>query len=294
MGDQRSGEPRLCNAQYQMLLRCSERKDTAEWNQWRGENPNREIRLEGVNLAGAYLEGVDLTRAYLKGACFNDARLVGARFHRARLQEAKFIDAHLQGTIFYEAHLQSSLFQTALVDGVTSFWGCIVDRQTVFNVIGLGNVRIEAGTKQLLEYNLRRTNWKHWYRKHRFQQVPWRAFWWVSDYGSSLGRVALVFAGFALAFAVAYWLWPGLVVFNGTSARHEFQNFWHAIYFSVVTMTTLGFGDIAANPSSWLGQTLLMLQVLLGYVLLGALVTRFAVLFTSDGPPGTFASNDSC
>jgi uncharacterized protein YjbI with pentapeptide repeats len=90
MGDQRSGEPRFCNAQYQMLLRCSERKDTAEWNQWRRENPNREIRLEGVNLAGAYLRGV----------CFNDARLVGARFHRAHLQEAKFIDAHLQGTFF--------------------------------------------------------------------------------------------------------------------------------------------------------------------------------------------------
>ena len=64
---------------------------------------------------------------------------------------------------------------------------------------------------------------------------------------------------------------------------------WHALYFSVVTMTTLGFGDIAANPDSWLGQTLLMFQVILGYVLMGALVTRFAVLFTAGGPAGKFA-----
>jgi len=30
-------------------------------------------------------------------------------------------------------------------------------------------------------------------------------------------------------------------------------------------------------------------QVILGYVLLGALVTRFAVLFTAGGPTGKFA-----
>jgi hypothetical protein len=51
----------------------------------------------------------------------------------------------------------------------------------------------------------------------------------------------------------------------------------------------LGFGDVAANPDSWGGQTLLMLQVILGYVLLGALVTRFAVLFTAGGPAGKFS-----
>ncbi|UCC23437.1 MAG: hypothetical protein JSW23_05130, partial [Planctomycetota bacterium] len=45
-----------------------------------------------------------------------------------------------------------------------------------------------------------------------------------------------------------------------------------------------GFDDIAANPDSWGGQVLLMVQVILGYVLLGALVTRFAVLFTAGGP----------
>ncbi len=35
-----------------------------------------------------------------------------------------------------------------------------------------------------------------------------------------------------------------------------------------------------------------MVQVFLGYVLLGALVTRLAVLFTSDGPAGSFTAMD--
>ena len=49
-------------------------------------------------------------------------------------------------------------------------------------------------------------------------------------------------------------------------------------------MTTLGFGDIYANPKSPVGQILLIFHVLLGYVFLAALVTRLAVLFTADGP----------
>ena len=65
-----------------------------------------------------------------------------------------------------------------------------------------------------------------------------------------------------------------------------------ACYFSVVTMTTLGFGDMFANKHSYAGHFLLMVQVILGYVLLGALVTRLAVLFTSDGPAGSFTPMD--
>ena len=62
------------------------------------------------------------------------------------------------------------------------------------------------------------------------------------------------------------------------------------IYFSVVTMTTLGFGDMYANAQSIWGHLLLTIQVILGYVLLGALVTRFAVLFTAGGPAGKFSN----
>jgi hypothetical protein len=35
-----------------------------------------------------------------------------------------------------------------------------------------------------------------------------------------------------------------------------------------------------------------MVQVILGYALLGALITRFAVLFTVGGPAGKFAKKE--
>jgi len=44
-----------------------------------------------------------------------------------------------------------------------------------------------------------------------------------------------------------------------------------------------------ANAQSIWGHILLTFQVILGYVLLGALITRFAVLFTAGGPADRFA-----
>lgn len=55
-------------------------------------------------------------------------------------------------------------------------------------------------------------------------------------------------------------------------------------------MTTLGFGDIHAGTSeaewaAWAGHVLLTIQVLLGYFMLGVLITRLAILFQSPGAP---------
>jgi hypothetical protein len=53
-------------------------------------------------------------------------------------------------------------------------------------------------------------------------------------------------------------------------------------------MTTLGFGDMHAADRTdiWglLGCILLSLQVIVGYVLLGALITRLGILFSGVGP----------
>ena len=57
-------------------------------------------------------------------------------------------------------------------------------------------------------------------------------------------------------------------------------------------MTTLGFGDMFANAQSIWGHILLTFQVILGYVLFGALITRLAVLFTAGGPAGKFADEE--
>ena len=64
----KKAERRFSQEQYEMLLRCSEKKDISEWNEWREDHPDEPFLLEGAELSGAHLNGVDLSEAYLNGA----------------------------------------------------------------------------------------------------------------------------------------------------------------------------------------------------------------------------------
>jgi uncharacterized protein YjbI with pentapeptide repeats len=347
-------ERRFSQEQYDMLKRCSDKKDITEWNEWRKKHPDEDILLERADLSQRYLKGallnaggfknvktgeftefraeVHLEGAILEGSHLEHADLIGAHlqdaiFYKASLREADLRlahledailweahfeganlnyahvergkldqihmekvgleEAHLEGAVLYEAYMEGANWRMAIVDGSTLIWECKVDSDTDFRGVGLDSARIDSGTKQLLEYNIRQMNWEGWYKGHHLLRWPVWLFWLISDYGLRTWRVIATFFGLAIVFGVVYWLWPSCVMVNNVVG--DIRGFWHALYFSVVTMTTLGFGDIAANPDSWGGQTLLMLQVILGYVLLGALVTRFAVLFTAGGPAGTFS-----
>lgn len=200
----------------------------------------------------------------------------------------------------------------AIVDGSTLFVDCSVDRNTDFRGVGLDSSRMDIELKQLLKYNIRRMNWKDWYDNHWFSKWPVRLFWSLSDYGWSTRRIIFWFFGLAFIFAAIYYGLgaidyyvlgvkdqPGVVnnlfIEENIAGQPRILTEWlvpfRAIYFSIVTMTTLGFGDMYAKGESFWGHLLLMVQVIFGYILLGALVVRFANLFASDGPSHTFVES---
>ncbi len=351
------GERRFSQEQYDMLLRCSEKKDISEWNQWREDNPREEILLESADLAGAYMRGANLRDALLQGALLEEADLQGADLERASLDHAELRRASLRGAIVVgtsfkraklcsadlsrarldnanlagAALLQASLARARLVmadlggadlhgadlrgaqlsianlsgvkcpaadlNGSTLLWKCRVDRKTDFRGTALGAVqRIDPSTRQLLEYNARRLSWEDWYGEHLLRKRLVRPFWRISNYGLSTVRIIAVFFLLAVLFAAVYWIWglvapPGIIrdLFadaHGPLPPHHVPL--RALYFSIAAMTSLGLGDISVARSIW-AYVLLTIQFLLGYVLLAALVTRFAILFTAGGPAGEFA-----
>jgi hypothetical protein len=239
----------------------------------------------------------------MAGANLWGAHLAGADIFRAHLEDANLEDSYWQGTYLEYTHLQGARCRAAVVDGFTLLWECEVDRETDFAEVGLGNARIDAKTRQLLEYNIRRKNWMAWYGSHRLLKWPVKLFWLLSDYGLSSNRILISCLMLALGFAamysnLEYWCPPGAVSNLDVEPHLPLWHFFvllllRPLYFSVVTMTTLGFGDIHANALSIWGHLLVIVQVLSGYVLLGALVTRFAILFTAGGPAGRFAEAGS-
>lgn len=252
--------------------------------------------LQGVNLFEADLQGADLWRANLQGADLIYSNLQGAHLRLANLQGANLRRAKLQGTDLSWADLKGTDFNMAAVDGETIIDTRKTDKKTDFTGVGLDNARVEPGVKQLLKYNIRRLGWMKWYKKHPFGRWLVQMFWEISDYGRSTGRIIACFFALAVVFAGVYYVWglidhPGIVdsLFEDQQGPiHPGYVGLRALYFSVVTMTTLGFGDMHAIARGVWGHVLLMMQVLLGYVLLAALVTRFAVLFTGAGPGAHF------
>ena len=85
------------------LLTDPERRNVAQWNVWRTENPLRGANLWGANLGGANLQG-----ANLQGANLGDADLGGADLGGADLGGANLRGANLQGANLQGANLQGA------------------------------------------------------------------------------------------------------------------------------------------------------------------------------------------
>ncbi|MFQ5770594.1 MAG: pentapeptide repeat-containing protein, partial [bacterium] len=343
----------LINAKF-----CHEYK-SGEWQKgevdFREENEGRFANLDKANLKNARLQkakldGASLKEANMNGSCLQGATLIYAELEKASLlkvgfQDSVLEDANIKGAEIARCNLRRANFRMAKVDNDTSLWKPEINRcykawdpetsskggkheYTDFQGVPLNSIRTDPSSKQLLEYNIRRTNWEQWYKYKDWQgqckderhiviqKLMWfiRKFWEISDYGISTKRIMWTFGKWAIVYALIYYTWgfidyyfmsvkdyPGIVSdLFVLEDNQEAVSCWlvpfRAIYFSIVTMTTLGFGDMYANAHSFLrglfGHALLALQVILGYVLLGALVTRFAVLFTAGGPAGRFANEE--
>jgi uncharacterized protein YjbI with pentapeptide repeats len=268
--------------------------------------------LRGANLMDTHLDETDLGYADLHGAVLRNASLCRAILTHATLDEATLDEANLSHAHLASASLVGTSFQYAILQNAT-FWGNAINTDTDFSGATISDARMCPELEMQLEYNLRR---KYWCESMRWKPAPKTAskatlawlgltqfprwlmirlfvgiFWKASDYGTSSTRLLRVFLLLSLGFAAIYRLYPSWILgLLPTDAAGEMIPIsdgvllLRSLYFSIVTMTTLGFGDIYAAPASWQGHIVLIVQVLLGYVLLGALITRFGIMFTSKTP----------
>jgi len=167
-------EKQFNESQYEILIRCSDKGDLTQWNEWRENNQTVSILLEGANfmsanLAGAdlweanlacanlrnaNLEGADLWKANLKSTELWNVNLKGAQLISADLTDADLRNVNLAGADLWKANLKGAKLIAAIVDRQTFIWGCEFDAQTVFTGRGLYLARIEPQMKESLRINL--------------------------------------------------------------------------------------------------------------------------------------------
>ena len=92
-----------------------------------------------------------------------------------------------------------------------------------------------------------------------------------TDYGRSLLRVGLIGIGVALVFGAVFDRWEGMLRYDPCEIAHSWLT---PYYYSIVTYTTLGFGDV--TPLTPTGQAIVIVEVIFGYFTLGVLVSILA------------------
>jgi uncharacterized protein YjbI with pentapeptide repeats len=248
-----------------------------------------EAQLLGCDLSGADLTGASAShavfgRADLSGAVLFDAQAADASFSHAllggadlrvaRLDRARFLEAVLDEADLSRATLQEADLTRASVDGAI-FRDADLARSRVRAItgyaeadwIGVDILDVDFAGAYLARRAIMDQNYLHEFRtKSRLNRLVYLLWWVTSDCGRSIVRWSLWTNVVALVFALAYTMVD--IDFGAHPTPLS------PVYFSVVTLTTLGYGDVL--PASMPAQILAMVEVVLGYVMLGGLLSIFA------------------
>jgi uncharacterized protein YjbI with pentapeptide repeats len=241
--------------------------------------------LAGADLRGANLSDATLNRAGLGHADLTEANLTRADLRHASLVEADlgavtatladFSDARLAGASLCDGYFRQANFERAELDDADVAFACFEEAKareaslrylrnyTSAEWIHIDLRDVDFSGAYLLRRHILDENYLYEFRQASARHAAVYKVWSLtSDCGRSGMRWALFNAVLVLLFAGAY---TQVAVDFGDDAT------WLSpIYFSIVTMTTLGYGDVL--PTSAAAQFVTILQVIIGYVMLGGLL----------------------
>ncbi|MCP4445023.1 MAG: hypothetical protein GY811_06715 [Myxococcales bacterium] len=210
--------------------------------------------LSGSSFASAKLVDADLRKASVRGARFTGAELLGANLTRADLRDADLTGASVAGAEFAEVDLRGASLRRLKGFQNTSWLG--VD---IMNVDFCGAFAVRRFISD--------QNYLHEFRyQSRTNELLYWAWWLTSDCGRSLMRWSILTFFLASLFGCAFIL-VDIPFGDNETAISPF-------YFSIVTLTTLGYGDVV--PTTALQQVVVMMEVCTGYLMLGGLISIFA------------------
>jgi len=260
--------------------------------------------LRGANFQDANLEGAEFSTANLEGAILDGAVCKRAGFGRANLKQTSFFRANLERATLTQADLEhanlscANLHHARLREAKLLFCD-LTETDLRFAELSLSSVHkanfsnadlrharlrmmSHFKTANWLGVDIRDVNFSGAYLMRReiidqnfikefrsYNQIskilyyPWL---WTCDCGRSMfrwccciGILLLIFTALYHFVGIDYGPYPTKI---------------SPLYFSVVTLTTLGFGD--AVPQTIGGQIVVMLEVSTGYIMLGGLLSIFS------------------
>lgn len=252
--------------------------------------------LRGADVTGASLVDADLSRADLRNADLSSADARGATFAGTALEDASLVEADLRGADLVGCRMAGAELTEARMDATTSLDGLTgyeaegrLD-DAAWTYRALHDCTLDAGlVSEAIGYAVRERDVRRrqaWRDGRRGDAIRYELLRVSSRYGFSPIRVLLLSFGVILLFGLGY-PFLGAVRDTTTGALYTFRGvgaleaitaravvvLYNSVYFSVVTFTTVGYGDIypvgaiakyLATVESFTG---VVLMVFLGFVL---------------------------
>lgn len=210
--------------------------------------------LDRANLRGTKMEEINLRGASLRGAVLRGAHLKGANLFGANLENADLRHADLRETKLYAA---------------------TCNRATRCRGVRLDGCHGSPSLKRFMEDQDFLEELRGSSKKGRLAYWAWLV---IADCGRSIWPWALWSVLLVIGFAFSYFeLGPEsfrLPLGDRNLPTGLPWSFSACLYYSVVTFSTLGFGDI--TPRVDLAAYLVMSEVIIGYVMLGGLISILA------------------
>jgi dimethylaniline monooxygenase (N-oxide forming) len=240
-----------------------------------------------ANLSLAYLNGANLTGAHLSSANLTSVRLNNARLTGADLSDTRLTDSDLRGANLENCDLSNADLRGANLSGA-NLKGCMLQSADFSdaNITGVQFNETETCRDIRITTALGNAMFKRYAQDQAYVEEykfnrPFRYLLW--KYSSNCGRslslwifwCAIIAMGFSLVF---HFHLGGVESFVLTElakeAGYDPRDWAPMLYYSVVTFTTLGFGDIV--PRTQEAAWWVMAEVVMGYFMLGGLITILA------------------
>lgn len=225
-----------------------------------------------VSFSKTTIRGVNFRRCDFQNCLF-----IGTVFDHCEFHGCTFVDCNPYKARFTKTYINPAVFSKMLDPKSHSNIGIILFQQLLAN----SAENRQSGFAQSAEYYFRK--WKRYQLEYEYRkkQISRGYFYrrWIPD------RLYDLFAGyglrttpflvwtvllFSLILLVNHFLWPRFAM-HGYSPGSTRSNWIVTFYYTVITISTLGYGDI--TPSSNFGMALAGIEALLGIVWLSILAS---------------------
>lgn len=250
--------------------------------------------LAGIDLSGIVLNNCIFTNCFMPYSNFNESKMFQITFKDCIVTKSSFVNSYLvsiwlkgnstmygcdlSNAFVNNIHLESSIKYT----GVPYKWLVLKAVKKLFcneelmpfvnldHTVFLANDT--SGLSKLEDLELQQ--YVSWYQ-HVYTKIDDINNQKIKDKIQFL--LALLFTKYwtsysvlSIAAVIINLLFATVYHFNSRLFSNLGDSFISALYYSVVTFTTLGYGDI--TPKEVLGQILVMFEVIIGYIMLGIYV----------------------